>query len=106
MVDDAIVVVENVARHMREGKPRFQAALISSRQLLVPVIAMTLTLAAVYAPIGFLTGLTGFLFREFAFTLAIAVIISGLVAITLSPIMAAYVNPEGGKEGKLTQKGQ
>ena len=104
VVDDAIVVVENVARHMREGKPRLQAALISSRQLLVPVIAMTLTLAAVYAPIGFLTGLTGFLFREFAFTLAIAVLISGLVAITLSPIMSAYVNPEGGKEGKLTRK--
>ncbi|QUI64843.1 MMPL family transporter [Pseudoalteromonas sp. A22] len=104
VVDDAIVVVENVARHMREGKPRLQAALISSRQLLVPIIAMTLTLAAVYAPIGFLTGLTGFLFREFAFTLAIAVLISGLVAITLSPIMSAYVNPEGGKEGKLTQK--
>ncbi len=104
VVDDAIVVVENVARHMREGKPRLQAALISSRQLLVPVIAMTLTLAAVYAPIGFLTGLTGFLFREFAFTLAIAVLISGLVAITLSPIMSAYVNPEGGKEGKLTRR--
>lgn len=104
VVDDAIVVVENVARHMREGKPRLQAALISSRQLLVPVIAMTLTLAAVYAPIGFLTGLTGFLFREFAFTLAIAVLISGLVAITLSPIMSAYVNPEGGKESKLTRK--
>ncbi|WP_404395556.1 efflux RND transporter permease subunit [Pseudoalteromonas phenolica] len=104
VVDDAIVVVENVARHMREGKPRLQAALISSRQLLVPVIAMTLTLAAVYAPIGFLTGLTGFLFREFAFTLAIAVLISGLVAITLSPTMSAYVNPEGGKEGKLTRK--
>ncbi|MBQ4880109.1 efflux RND transporter permease subunit [Pseudoalteromonas luteoviolacea] len=103
VVDDAIVVVENVARHMREGKPRLQAALISSRQLLVPVIAMTLTLAAVYAPIGFLTGLTGFLFREFAFTLAIAVLISGLVAVTLSPIMSAYVSPEGGKEGKLTQ---
>ena len=65
---------------------------------------MTLTLAAVYAPIGFLTGLTGFLFREFAFTLAIAVLISGLVAITLSPIMSAYVNPEGGKEGKFTQR--
>ncbi len=104
VVDDAIVVVENVARHMREGKPRLQAALISSRQLLVPVIAMTLTLAAVYAPIGFLTGLTGFLFREFAFTLAIAVLISGIVAITLSPIMSAYVSPEGGKEGKLTRK--
>lgn len=104
VVDDAIVVVENVARHMREGKPRLQAALISSRQLLVPVIAMTLILAAVYAPIGFLTGLTGFLFREFAFTLAIAVLLSGLVAITLSPIMSAYVNPEGGKEGAITRR--
>ncbi|WDT87555.1 efflux RND transporter permease subunit [Alteromonas sp. 009811495] len=104
VVDDAIVVVENVARHMREGKPRIQAALISSRQLLIPVIAMTLTLAAVYAPIGFLTGLTGFLFREFAFTLAIAVLISGVVAVTLSPIMSAYVNPEGGKEGPFTRK--
>lgn len=104
VVDDAIVVVENVARHMREGKSRLDAALVSSRQLLVPVIAMTLTLAAVYAPIGFLTGLTGFLFREFAFTLAIAVLLSGLVAITLSPIMSAYVNPEGGKEGVFTRK--
>lgn len=104
VVDDAIVVVENVARHMREGKPRLQAALISSRQLLIPVIAMTLTLAAVYAPIGFLTGLTGFLFREFAFTLAIAVLISGVVAVTLSPIMSAYVNPEGGKEGPFTRR--
>ncbi|WP_100643032.1 efflux RND transporter permease subunit [Alteromonas facilis] len=104
VVDDAIVVVENVARHMRAGRSRFNAALISSRQLLVPVIAMTLTLAAVYAPIGFLTGLTGFLFREFAFTLAIAVLISGVVAVTLSPIMSAYVNPEGGKEGRLTQR--
>ncbi len=103
VVDDAIVVVENVARHMREGKPRWQAALISSRQLLVPVVAMTLTLAAVYAPIGFLTGLTGFLFREFAFTLAVAVLISGVVAVTLSPIMSAWVNAEGGKEGKLTK---
>jgi len=104
VVDDAIVVVENVARHMREGKGRFESALLSSRQLLVPVIAMTLTLAAVYAPIGFLSGLTGFLFREFAFTLAVAVLISGVVAITLSPIMSAYVSPEGGKEGKLTLK--
>jgi multidrug efflux pump len=103
-VDDAIVVVENVARHMREGQPRLRAALISSRQLLAPIIAMTLTLAAVYAPIGFLSGLTGFLFREFAFTLAIAVLISGVVAITLSPIMSAYVSPEGGKEGRFTQR--
>lgn len=104
VVDDAIVVVENVARHMREGKGRFESALISSRQLLVPVIAMTLTLAAVYAPIGFLSGLTGYLFREFAFTLAVAVLISGLVAITLSPIMSSFVSPEGGKEGKHTQR--
>lgn len=104
VVDDAIVVVENVARHMREGRSRFEAALISSRQLLVPVIAMTLTLAAVYAPIGFLSGLTGFLFREFAFTLAVAVLISGLVAITLSPIMSAFVSPQGGKEGRLTKR--
>lgn len=103
VVDDAIVVVENVARHMREGKSRFMAALISSRQLLVPIIAMTLTLAAVYAPIGFLSGLSGFLFREFAFTLAVAVLISGLVAVTLSPIMSAYVSPEGGQEGRLTK---
>lgn len=102
VVDDAIVVVENVARYMREGMSRTQAALISSRQLLVPIIAMTLTLAAVYAPIGFLSGLTGLLFREFAFTLAVAVLISGVVAITLSPIMSAYVSPEGGKEGRLT----
>jgi multidrug efflux pump len=104
VVDDAIVVVENVARHMRAGVPRLQAALMSSRQLLVPIIAMTLTLAMVYAPIGFLSGLTGVLFKEFAFTLAIAVTISGVVAITLSPIMSAYVSSEGGKEGKLTVK--
>lgn len=104
VVDDAIVVVENVARLMREGMSKTQAALISSRQLLVPIISMTLTLAAVYAPIGFLSGLTGVLFKEFAFTLAIAVIISGIVAITLSPIMSAYVSPKGGQEGWLTKK--
>ena len=104
VVDDAIVVVENVARLMRQGMPKRQAALASSRQLLVPIISMTLTLAAVYAPIGFLSGLTGVLFKEFAFSLAIAVIISGIVAITLSPIMSAYVAPEGGQEGWFTQK--
>lgn len=104
VVDDAIVVVENVARLMREGMSKIDAALISSRQLLVPIISMTLTLAAVYAPIGFLTGLTGSLFKEFAFTLAIAVIISGIVAITLSSIMSAYVSPKGGQEGWLTIK--
>lgn len=104
VVDDAIVVVENVARYMREGMSRMEAALASSRQLLAPIISMTITLAAVYAPIGLLSGLTGALFKEFAFTLAIAVLISGLVAITLSPIMSAYASPEGGKEGKLTRK--
>ena len=104
VVDDAIVVVENVARHMRQGMTRMQAALASSRQLLAPIISMTITLAAVYAPIGLLSGLTGALFKEFAFTLAIAVLISGFVAITLSPIMSAYASPEGGKEGKMTRK--
>lgn len=104
VVDDAIVVVENVARYMRAGMGKMQAALASSRQLLAPIISMTITLAAVYAPIGFLTGLTGALFKEFAFTLAIAVIISGVVAVTLSPIMSAYASPEGGKEGKITKK--
>ena len=104
VVDDAIVVVENVARYMRSGMSRMQAALISSRQLLAPIISMTITLAAVYAPIGLLSGLTGALFKEFAFTLAIAVLISGFVAVTLSPIMSAYACPQGGKEGKFTLK--
>jgi len=102
VVDDAIVVVENVARHMREGHGRLQAALESSRELLSPIIAMTVTLAAVYAPIGFVSGFSGALFKEFAFTLAIAVIISGIVAITLSPIMSAYVCADKGKESPMT----
>lgn len=104
VVDDAIVVVENVARYMRSGMSRMEAALASSRQLLAPIISMTVTLAAVYAPIGLLSGLTGALFKEFAFTLAIAVLISGFVAITLSPIMSAYACPEGGEEGTFTIK--
>ena len=104
VVDDAIVVVENVSRYMRNGMSRLDAALASSRQLLAPIISMTITLAAVYAPIGLLSGLTGALFKEFAFTLAIAVLISGIVAITLSPIMSAYASPEGGQESELTQK--
>jgi multidrug efflux pump len=103
VVDDAIVVVENVTRHMRNGMGRVQAALISSRQLFGPIVAMTITLAAVYAPIGFLSGLTGVLFKEFAFTLAIAVIVSGFVAVTLSPIMSAYAAPEGGHEGRYAR---
>ena len=101
VVDDAIVVVENVERHVREGKSRMQAALIGARELVGPVIAMTITLAAVYAPIGFQGGLTGMLFREFAFTLASAVIISGIVAVTLSPIMSAKMVPPGGKESRF-----
>ena len=89
VVDDAIVVVENVERHVREGLSPFRAALLGARELVGPVIAMTITLAAVYAPIGFQGGLTGALFREFAFTLAGAVFISGVVALTLSPVMSA-----------------
>ncbi|MGB5335396.1 MAG: efflux RND transporter permease subunit, partial [Woeseiaceae bacterium] len=103
VVDDAIVVVENVARYMRQGLSRFDAALASSRQLLTPIIGMTITLAAVYAPIGYLSGLTGALFREFAFALAFAVLISGVVAITLSPIMSAWLAPAGGHEGRFAQ---
>jgi len=89
VVDDAIVVVENVERNIREGKSPLDAALASGRELIGPVIAMTITLAAVYAPIGFQGGLTGALFKEFAFTLAGAVLISGIVALTLSPMMAS-----------------
>jgi multidrug efflux pump len=89
VVDDAIVVVENVERHLREGRTPLDAAIIGARELTGPVIAMTITLAAVYAPIGLQGGLTGTLFREFALTLAGAVTISGIVALTLSPMMAA-----------------
>ena len=89
VVDDAIVVVENVERHLREGRTPVDAAIIGARELTGPVIAMTITLAAVYAPIGLQGGLTGTLFREFALTLAGAVTISGIVALTLSPMMAA-----------------
>lgn len=89
VVDDAIVVVENVERHLRMGRTPFSAAILGARELISPIISMTLTLAAVYAPIGLQGGLTGALFREFAFTLAGAVIISGIVALTLSPMMAS-----------------
>ncbi|MDI9818159.1 MULTISPECIES: efflux RND transporter permease subunit [unclassified Legionella] len=91
VVDDAIVVVENVHRHIEEGKTPFQAAIIGAREIATPVIAMTITLAAVYAPIGFMGGLTGALFKEFAFTLASAVIISGIVALTLTPMMCSKI---------------
>src|SRR6266581_4941471 len=91
VVDDAIVVVENVERHMREGMSRMNAALVGARELIGPIIAMTITLAAVYTPIALQGGLTGALFREFALTLAGAVFISGIVALTLSPMMSAYL---------------
>src|SRR5262245_2139142 len=89
VVDDAIVMVENVERHLRSGTPPFQAAIEAARELIGPVIAMTLTLAAVYTPVAIQGGLTGSLFREFAFTLAGAVIVSGIVALTLSPMMGS-----------------
>jgi multidrug efflux pump len=98
VVDDAIVVVENVERHLREGKSPKEAALLGARELVGPIIAMTLTLAAVYAPIGLQGGLTGSLFREFAFTLAGAVLISGVVALTLSPMMASQMLKAGQSE--------
>lgn len=99
VVDDAIVVVENVERHLREGQRPMQAALLGARELVGPIIAMTTTLAAVYAPIGLQGGLTGSLFREFAFTLAGAVVISGIVALTLSPVMSSVLlNPA--REGR------
>jgi hydrophobe/amphiphile efflux-1 (HAE1) family protein len=89
VVDDAIVVVENVHRHIESGATAFNAALLGAREIATPIIAMTITLAAVYAPIGFVSGLTGALFREFAFTLAGAVIVSGVIALTLSPMMCS-----------------
>lgn len=104
VVDDAIVIVENVERHIREGQTPLKAALLGARELVGPVIAMTITLAAVYAPIGLQGGLTGSLFREFAFTLAGAVFISGIVALTLSPVMSAKLIKPGGEEKGFTGK--
>ena len=91
VVDDAIIVLENIHRHIEEGMEPNQAALVGARELVGPVIAMTVTLVAVYAPIGFLTGMTGKLFTEFAFTLAGAVLISGVIALTLTPMMCAKI---------------
>ncbi|MBX6321958.1 MAG: multidrug efflux RND transporter permease subunit [Rhodospirillaceae bacterium] len=102
VVDDAIVVVENVYRHIEEGSTPVQAALRGAREIAAPVVAMTLTLAAVYAPIGFQGGLTGALFLEFAFTLAGAVIISGITALTLSPMMSSYLLTRAMMQGRFT----
>lgn len=104
VVDDAIVVVENIHRHIEEGKSPFDAAIIGAREIAMPVIAMTITLAAVYAPIGFMEGLTGALFKEFAFTLACAVIISGIIALTLSPMMCSKILNSEMSSGKFVRK--
>jgi multidrug efflux pump len=99
VVDDAIVVVENIHRHIEEGMGRTEAALQGARELAVPVIAMTTTLVAVYAPIGFMGGLVGTLFTEFAFSLAAAVLVSGVVALTLSPMLSGKVLKPAGQAG-------
>ena len=98
VVDDAIVMVENVERHLHLGKPPLRAALDAARELVAPIIAMTITLAAVYTPVAIQGGLTGALFREFAFTLAGAVIVSGFVALTLSPMMGSKLLRQGDTE--------
>src|SRR5206468_2052426 len=98
VVDDAIVMVENIERHLQSGKSAYRAAMDAAHELVGPIIAMTITLAAVYAPVGIQGGLTGALFREFAFTLAGAVIVSGVVALTLSPMMGARLLNAGDTE--------
>jgi len=98
VVDDAIVMVENVERHLHSGKSAVRAAIDAARELVGPIIAMTITLAAVYTPLGIQGGLTGALFREFAFTLAGAVIVSGVVALTLSPMMSSQLLRAGSSE--------
>ena len=101
VVDDAIVVIENVERNIHEGKTPLDAAFLGARELVGPIIAMTITLGAVYLPIGFQGGLTGALFREFAFTLAGAVFISGVVALTLSPMMSSRLLKADHSQGLL-----
>ena len=106
VVDDAIVMVENIERHLHAGKPPCRAAIEAARELVGPIIAMTITLAAVYAPVGIQGGLTGALFREFAFTLAGAVIVSGVVALTLSPMMGAKLLRSGRHRARLRRLDQ
>ncbi|MCH7293346.1 MexW/MexI family multidrug efflux RND transporter permease subunit [Acinetobacter genomosp. 15BJ] len=103
VVDDAIVVVENVHRHIEEGLSPIAAALVGAREVAGPVIAMTITLAAVYAPIGLIGGLTGSLFKEFALTLAGAVLVSGIIALTLSPVMSSYLLQSKQEEGRMAK---
>src|SRR5476649_2114373 len=103
VVDDAIIVVENVDRHMKEGMKPYDAAIKAARELGSPILAMTVVLIAVYVPIGFQGGLTGALFTEFAFTLAGAVAVSGIVALTLSPMMCARFFRASQDEGKFVK---
>ena len=104
VVDDAIIVVENVDRHMKEGKSPLEASLIAARELGSPILAMTVVLIAVYIPIGFQGGLTGALFTEFAFTLASAVAVSGLIALTLSPMMCSRIFTQEQAASAFVQK--
>jgi multidrug efflux pump len=101
VVDDAIIVVENVHRHIEQGETPLKAALDGARELAMPIISMTTTLVAVYAPIGFMGGLVGTLFTEFAFALAGAVLISGVVALTLSPMLSSRVLKTSSGEGRF-----
>jgi multidrug efflux pump len=104
VVDDAIIVVENVDRHMKEGKSPLEASLIAARELGGPILAMTIVLIAVYIPIGFQGGLTGALFTEFAFTLASAVAVSGVIALTLSPMMCSRIFTEEQEASPFVKK--
>ena len=104
VVDDAIVMLENTERHVSQGMKPLDAALLAARELVGPTIAMTITLATVYAPIGIQGGLTGTLFREFAFTLAGAVVISGFVALTLSPMMSSRLLRPAGNETRFQKR--
>lgn len=104
VVDDAIVVVENIHRHIKDGLSPVRASLLGAREVIRPVIAMTITLAAVYTPIGLMGGLTGALFREFAFTLAGAVIVSGIIALTLSPVMSSWLLKPKHAEGRIAHR--
>ncbi|QIM63206.1 transporter [Pasteurellaceae bacterium Orientalotternb1] len=101
VVDDAIVVLENVDRHIKEGETPFRAAIIGTREIAVPVIAMTVTLMAVYSPMALMGGITGTLFKEFALTLAGAVFISGIAALTLSPMMSSRILKQSEKPSRL-----
>jgi multidrug efflux pump len=101
VVDDAIIIVENIHRHIVNGKSKKEAAIIGAREMASPIIAMTITLVAVYAPIGFMGGLVGSLFTEFAFTLAGAVVISGIIALTLSPMLASKVLKPHGESSRF-----